>query len=75
MRTAYIGFNQGQYGDLFICLTAARVLKQDIPDSYLVYGVNKKYADCIDVLKLSKDIDEFIVWDGYDNYPLESDKQ
>ena len=44
MRTAYIGFNQGQYGDLFISLTACRVLKRCIPDSYLVYAVNKQYS-------------------------------
>jgi len=75
MQTTYIGFNQGQYGDLFIGLTAARVLKQDRPDSCLVYSVHKKYADCIDILKLSKDIDEFIVWDGYENWPSESDKE
>ena len=75
MRTAYIGFNQGQYGDLFISLTACRVLKRCIPDSYLVYAVNKQYSGCIDILKLSKDIDEFVVWDGYDEFPLDSDKE
>lgn len=75
MKTAFIGFNQGQYGDLFISLTACRVLKRTFPDCFLIYSVNKKYSDCIDILKLSEDIDDFAIWEGYDDYPLDSDDE
>ena len=75
MKTAFIGFNQGQYGDLFISLTACRVLKRTFPDCFLIYSVNRKYSDCIEILKLSEDIDDFAIWEGYDDYPLDSDKQ
>ena len=69
----HIGFNQGQYGDLFIGLTACRVVKRADPDCKLVYSVNKKFKDIIPILKLSKDIDGFILWEGYNNWPTELD--
>ena len=69
----YIGFHQGQYGDLFICLTAARVLKSLDPSCRLVYGINKKYKDVLEVFSLSEDIDEVVIWDGYDDWPTEND--
>ncbi len=71
--SVYIGFNQGQYGDLFIGLTACRVVKRADPYCKLVYSVNKKFKDIIPILKLSKDIDGFILWEGYNNWPTELD--
>ena len=70
----YIGFHQGQYGDLFICLTAARVLKSLDPSCRLVYGINKKYKDVAEAFSLSEDIDEVVIWDGHDDWPTENDK-
>ena len=75
MKKTFVGFNQGQYGDLFINLTACRVLKEMQPDCNLVFSVNQRYKDAIEILKLSKDIDDFIVWENYDNWPSESDKK
>tara|TARA_R110002020_G_scaffold168044_1_gene356706 strand:+ start:1838 stop:2692 length:855 start_codon:yes stop_codon:yes gene_type:complete len=73
MSNTYIGFNQGQYGDLFMGLTPCRVLKGADPDCKIIYSVNKKFKDCISILKLSNDIDDFIIWDGYDNWPTITD--
>ena len=75
MRETVVGFSQGQYGDLFMNLTACGVLKEMWPDCNLVFSINQKYEDAIDILKLSKDIDNFIVWENYDNWPSESDKK
>jgi hypothetical protein len=71
----FVGFNQGQYGDLFIQLVPAKMLKCIYEGCRVIFSVNKKYEDVIDVLKLSEDIDDFIVWDGYDDWPTEKDKQ
>ena len=56
-------------------LTACRVIKAADPDCRLIFSVNKRYEDVIEILKLSEDIDDFIVWENYDNWPSESDKK
>ena len=73
MPETYIGFNQGQYGDLFINLTACKVLKNDNPDCKIIFSVNKKFKQIIPVLTLSEDIDEFVLWDDYENWPSTGD--
>ena len=70
----YVGFHQGQYGDLFICLTAARVVKSLDPTCRLIFGINKKYKDVAKVFELSDDIDEILIWDSYDHWPNQNDK-
>lgn len=72
MKT-FVGFNHGQYGDLFIGLTAAAVLKNIEPKSKLIYSINSKFADCKEAFLYSKDIDDIIVWDKYDNWPGPND--
>ena len=42
MKPFVVGFNQGQYGDLFIGLTACSVIKSIWPSSTMIYSVNKK---------------------------------
>ena len=74
MKT-FIGFNQGQYGDLFINLTACRLVKKKYPNCKLIFSVNEEYKDAIEILKLSEDIDDFIIWENYANWPSESDKK
>ena len=74
MKT-FIGFQQGQYGDLFINLTACRVIKAARPDCRLVFSVNKRYKDAIEILKLSEDIDDFVVWENYHNFPSGADRK
>ena len=74
MLPIVVGFNQGQYGDLFIGLTACSVIKALWPNSTMVYSVHKKYSDIIPILKLSPHIDKFVIWQGYDDWPLLEDK-
>ena len=69
----YAGFNQGQYGDIFIGLTAARVLKRVDPNCRLLLSINKKYQDCKDIFKFSKDVDDVVIWDTYNDFPQEID--
>tara|TARA_R110000744_G_scaffold264184_1_gene378457 strand:+ start:588 stop:1436 length:849 start_codon:yes stop_codon:yes gene_type:complete len=69
------GFNQGQYGDLFLQLTPAKLCKILYPDVRFIFSINKKYKEAIKVLSLSEDIDGFIVWDGYNDWPTQSDKE
>jgi len=69
----FVGFNQGQYGDLFICLTACSMLKAIDPNCNLIFGINKKYKDCSDIFKLSDNINDIIIWDGYDDWPTQKD--
>jgi ADP-heptose:LPS heptosyltransferase len=73
MKKTFIGFNHGQYGDLFIGLTAASVLKQKYPESRLIYSINKKFSDCKEIFLHSDHIDDIIVWDKYDDWPGEQD--
>jgi len=75
MMKTFIGFNQGQYGDLFINLTACRVLKKMHPDCNLIFSINQRYKDVIEIFKLSKDIDGFMVWEKEDNWPSALDIQ
>ena len=73
MKPFVVGFNQGQYGDLFIGLTACSVIKSIWPSSTMIYSVNKKYTDVIPILRLSPYIDKFIIWEGYEDWPLPLD--
>jgi ADP-heptose:LPS heptosyltransferase len=69
----YAGFNQGQYGDIFIGLTAARVLKRVDPGCNFLLSINRRYQDCKEIFKLSKDIDDIVIWDTYNDFPGEND--
>lgn len=73
MKKTFIGFNHGQYGDLFIGLTAANVLKSIEPECKLIYSINRKFSDCKEVFLHSKHIDDIVIWDEYDNWPGEKD--
>ena len=69
----YAGFNQGQYGDIFIGLTAVRVLKRLDPGCNFLLSINKKYEDCKEIFRLSRDIDDVVIWDTYNDFPHEND--
>lgn len=73
MSQTFVGFNHGQYGDLFIGLCAAAVLKNKYPNSKLLYSINKKYSDCADIFKYCPHIDGTVIWDEYDNWPGQKD--
>jgi ADP-heptose:LPS heptosyltransferase len=70
-----IGFNQGQIGDLAMNLIPCRSFKQKYPDSYLVFGINKKYESCAPIFENNPLIDEIKIWDGYDNWPSQLDSE
>jgi len=67
-------FNQGQYGDIVMGVIAAKQLKQFCPQSSLVLSVNKKYSNILPLFKHNKYFDEYVVWDGYDNWPTNEDR-
>jgi len=47
----YIGFNQGQYGDLCINTVVCRALKERFPGCELHFGMNQKYASLSPIYK------------------------
>jgi len=70
-----IGFNLGQYGDLCINLVAAKAFKNTYPNSYFTFNLSKRYEGIKEIFYNNKYIDEFKVWDGYnDNWPTEDYK-
>ncbi len=69
-----IGFSQGQFGDLLINLIACRAFKRDYPDSKLIFGINEKYKSLQPIFENNPLIDGFHIWDGYDNWPTQKDK-
>ena len=70
-----IGFNQGQIGDLVINLIACRAFKEQFPDSHLTFGINKKYESILPIFKYNELINDFKIWENYDNWPSENDRK
>jgi ADP-heptose:LPS heptosyltransferase len=68
-----IGFNQGQIGDLLMQTVLCREFKRLFPESHLTFGINKKYETAKEIFKNHTHIDDIKIWDGYDDWPLESD--
>lgn len=69
-----IGLAQGQLGDCIINTVAARSFKEQYPDYKLIMGVNKKYQEIIPLFYDHESFDGFHVYDQYDNWPNEHDK-
>lgn len=70
-----LGFNQGQIGDLAMQVVLCKHFKKMHPDSHMTFGINKKYENCKDIFKDNKYIDEYKIWDGYDDFPKDSDRE
>lgn len=70
-----IGFNQGQLGDLVINLPACRSIKNKFPDCHLIFSINQKYKDAAPLFLHNTLIDDFVFWEGYDNWPTDNDKK
>jgi hypothetical protein len=68
-----LGFNQGQIGDLVMQVVLCKQFKRNHPNSHITFSVNKKYENCKDLFKKNKHIDEIKIWDGYDDFPKETD--
>lgn len=70
----YFG-NQGQYGDIVINTYLARVLKDIVSsEDRLILNINRKYCDILPLLINNPYIDDFHIWEGYDNWPNDNDK-
>lgn len=69
-----IGFNQGQLGDLVINIPACRSIKNQYPDCELIFSINQRYKNAAPLFLNNPLIDEFVFWEGYDNWPTEQDK-
>lgn len=70
-----IGFNQGQLGDLVLNIPVCRAVKEKYPNSKLIFSINKKYAHAAPLFFNHPLIDDFVFWDGYDNWPTEKDEE
>lgn len=70
-----IGFNQGQFGDLCMNLVACRAFKETHNNSHLTFSINKKYSAIEPIFLKNELIDEIHIWDGYDNWPSNIDKE
>lgn len=70
-----IGFNQGQIGDLALNIIPTRAIKEVFPNSHLIFSINKKYASAAPIFYHHPMIQEIKIWDGYDDWPTESDKK
>ena len=70
-----IGFNAGQYGDLAMNLVACRALKESVADCHITLGIGNKYADCKEAFLNNPYIDAIHIWDSYDGWPKDADKE
>lgn len=68
-----LGGQQGQFGDCIISTVVARAIKEKYPNSYYIYGINKKYWEMEPLFKNHPSIDKVIKWEGYDNWPTNND--
>lgn len=66
---------QGQLGDLAINTIVARALKEKYPDCQTVMSINKKYAHAAPIFFNNKVVDGIYIWDQYDGWPNEKDKE
>ena len=69
-----IGFHQGQFGDLCMATVCARAYKEKYPDGKLTFGINKKYESIKELLLYNSLIDDFYIWENYDNWPSTNDR-
>lgn len=70
----FAGFQAGQFGDVVIATVAARALKEQHPRSHLTFCVASKYRDILPLFARNPNIDAYHVWDGYDNWPTQTDR-
>ena len=69
-----IGFNQGQAGDLCMNLVACRAFKEMFPKSEIIFGINRRYEQLAPLFLENPLVDGVHIWDGYDNWPTQADK-
>lgn len=69
-----IGFNSGQYGDLCMNMIACRAFKEKYPDSCLTFGINKKFKEILPLFFYNELVNDYHLWDGYNNWPTQEDQ-
>jgi len=70
-----IGFNQGQIGDLAMCMIPCRSLKEKFPEIKITFGINKKYESIAPMFLNNNLIDDIHIWENYDNWPSPNDEE
>ncbi len=70
-----IGFNAGQYGDLAMNMVAVREFVTNNPDCDFTFAIGDKYKDCADVFRNSPLINRVHIWDSYNQWPSDKDKE
>lgn len=69
-----LGFNQGQIGDLVMNLIPCKALKEKNPNIHITFGINKKYESIKPIFYYNNLIDDFKIWENYENWPSENDQ-
>lgn len=69
----FIGFNQGQYGDLCINTVVCKALKERFPSCELHFGINQKYSSLSPIFENHPLIDKIHIWDAYNDWPSQKD--
>ncbi len=75
MKKVYFGIN-GQFGDIVMQEPALRKFINDNPETKIVLGCHNKYFPALQLFNNYHDnIVEFKSWEGYNNWPSESDQE
>lgn len=69
------GFTCGQFGDLIIQTVTVRAFKEQYPDAKLTFCIADKFKDILPLFAENPNIDSFHIWEGYDNWPTQVDKE
>ena len=75
MKKVYFGIN-GQFGDVILQEPALRSFISDNPETKIVLGCHSKYFPALQLFNnYHENIIELKSWEGYNNWPTESDQQ
>lgn len=69
------GFIIGQTGDLVIQTAVAQAFKEQYPDSQLTFCCAEKYRDILPLFFHNKNIYDYHIWEGYNDWPTVNDKE
>lgn len=70
-----IGMLGSLHGDLIMCSAAARQFKVQYPDSHLTFACARKFSGILPLFFDNKYIDNYHVWDGYNDWPNKLDQE
>jgi ADP-heptose:LPS heptosyltransferase len=69
-----IGFNAGQFGDLAMQTICCRSVKTLYPDAKITFAIGNRYESCKDLFLHQDFIDDIHIWDSYNEWPKQKDK-